>query len=451
MRMISNVCLTFLMFVVQSMPVELTSLTAPTDSRVDVPLAPAGSIEVRRRDTVTRLKVKLERIAPLSVFGEVLRAYVVWAVSPEGTFENLGELEIDGQKAELETITRLQRFGVIITAEPHFMVDTPHTSVAFRSRPTLDDEVREEEVTVQVGLHDYSGISLPPQGALPPRIVQARMAFKIVEAEQAAKLADSQFRQARIAADSLEQLLRRSMPMEVLLPYANDSIRLSQIAVTTARAQPIQIELEEVTDRAERFERETGQLQAEVQRLRRQGQNLESRLDESQSELQDVRRVNRELGLDKDAALRHARTSEAEIVRLSDPWPPLRRALLESGARESARGLLFTLNEAFDSRRSELNPGPRELLARLVGVLGSTDLVTIRIDGHTDNSGAEDKNLTLSEDRANSVRDFLVSAGLSDDIIHAEGFGSSRPIVPNEDDESRAINRRVEIVLRENR
>ncbi len=443
--------MTFLLFALQSMPVELTSLTAPVDSRVDLPLSPSGAIEVRREETVTRLKVKVDRIAPLSVFGEVLRAYVVWAVSPEGTFENLGELIIDGQKAELETTTRLQRFGIIITAEPHFMVDTPYTSVAFRSRPILKDDVREEEMTVEVGTHDYAGISLPPQGALPPRIVQARMAFKIAEAEQADKLADSQFRQARIASDSMEQLLRRSMPMDVLLPYANDSIRLSHIAVSTARAQPIQIELREVTDRAETLERDKEQLESQVQRLTRQRRDVESRFDDSQSDLQDARRESRELGLEKEDALRRARTSEAEIVRLSDPWPPLRRALLENGTRESARGLLLTLTEAFDSRKSELKPGPRELLARLVGVLGSTDLVTIRIDGHTDNSGREDSNLTLSQDRANAVRDFLVSAGLSDDIIHAEGFGSSRPIVPNEDDESRAMNRRVEIVLRQRR
>ena len=277
------------------------------------------------------------------------------------------------------------------------------------------------------------------------------MAFKIAEAEQADKLADSQFRQARIASDSMEQLLRRSMPMDVLLPYANDSIRLSHIAVSTARAQPIQIELREVTDRAETLERDKEQLESQVQRLTRQRRDVESRFDDSQSDLQDARRESRELGLEKEDALRRARTSEAEIVRLSDPWPPLRRALLENGTRESARGLLLTLTEAFDSRKSELKPGPRELLARLVGVLGSTDLVTIRIDGHTDNSGREDSNLTLSQDRANAVRDFLVSAGLSDDIIHAEGFGSSRPIVPNEDDESRAMNRRVEIVLRQRR
>jgi outer membrane protein OmpA-like peptidoglycan-associated protein len=449
--MISNVCLTFLLFALQSTPVELTSLTAPTGSRVDVPLSPSGAVEVRRQETITRLKVKVDRLAALSVFGELLRAYVVWAVSPEGTFENLGELRIDGQKAELETTTRLQRFGLLITAEPHFMVDTPYTSVAFRSRPTLDAEVREEEMTVEVGSHDYTGISLPPQGALSPRIVQARMAFKIVEAEQADQLADSQFRQARIAADSLEQLLRRSMPTDVLLPYANDSIRLSQIAVSVARAQPVRIELEKMTSRASRLEGDKEQLQTEVERLRSQGQNLEGRLDDSQSDLQNVRRQNRELELEKEDALRRARASESEIARLSDPWPPLRRALLENGARETSRGLLFTLNEAFDSRKSDLNPAPREILARLVGVLGSTSLVTIRIDGHTDNSGMEDKNLTLSQDRANAVRDFFVAAGISDDVIHAEGFGSSRPIVPNEDDESRAINRRVEIVLRQNR
>ena len=448
--MLSTIGIFFLSVLMQSTPIELTSVTIANDSDFDVDLSPFGEAELRRKETVTRVKVKLDRIDPFSAFGNSMRAYVVWAVSPEGDFENLGEVEVDGRKAEVETATLLQRFGLLVTVEPHFMVDTPSANVAFTSRAARDRDVRSEPMSILVGADDYSDIVLPPQGSLHSRIVQARAAFQVAENDPTPRLAEDEFRRARVAIESMEELLRRAMPLDVLLPYVNDSIRLSHGAVRIARAQVIQEELDNATRRASNFERRSGDLEDEIQRLDRRQEDTDERMDELGSELQELRRENRELDLDREEALRRARSAEGEIERLQDPWPPLRQALFAIGARETPRGLMLTLQaDRFESDSADFEDGTREALARLAGVLAFGDTPEIRIEGHTDDSGPVARSLTLSAERAEAVMNFFLEAGITDRLLRAEGFGASRPIVRSEDGEGRELNERVEIIVRE--
>ena len=121
-----------------------------------------------------------------------------------------------------------------------------------------------------------------------------------------------------------------------------------------------------------------------------------------------------------------------------------------AGARETARGLTLTLAGAtFESNSGTLGPEGREMLSRLAGVLGIDETPEILIEGHTQDSGPASRNLTLSEERAEAVRAYLLELGVSEDNLQAEGLGTTRPITGNEDAETRALNERVEIVFRE--
>lgn len=98
---------------------------------------------------------------------------------------------------------------------------------------------------------------------------------------------------------------------------------------------------------------------------------------------------------------------------------------------------------AFDS--AELTPGAMGVLDQVVGKLKGADVLAAMVDGHTDSVGSDAYNQDLSERRAASVVDYLISQGVPADKLGSQGFGESRPVVDNDTDDGRAQNRRVEI------
>ncbi len=99
----------------------------------------------------------------------------------------------------------------------------------------------------------------------------------------------------------------------------------------------------------------------------------------------------------------------------------------------------------FEFDKAELQPGDRELLSRIAGILLTSTDYTVSVNGHTDDVGTQEYNQKLSERRAQAVRDYLVEAGVSEEILSVTGHGKTRPLVPGTSDEARAKNRRVEL------
>ncbi|PYS21265.1 MAG: hypothetical protein DMG11_28235, partial [Acidobacteria bacterium] len=108
----------FLLLALTTVDVDIVNL--PLDRAVDVNLMPMGKVDIRREGTLTRVKVEVDRLQAPSTLGPGLTTYLVWAVSPEGFLENLGELDINGNKGQLNATTRFGQLGLLITAEPHF-------------------------------------------------------------------------------------------------------------------------------------------------------------------------------------------------------------------------------------------------------------------------------------------------------------------------------------------
>ena len=104
-------------------------------------------------------------------------------------------------------------------------------------------------------------------------------------------------------------------------------------------------------------------------------------------------------------------------------------------------------NVYFETDKSELLPESFEELDKLVRILQKNPGISLNIEGHTDNQGAEDYNLSLSERRAGAVRQYLVDAGIPDSRLSAEGYGFAKPVSDNRSDDGRQQNRRVEFVL----
>ena len=101
-------------------------------------------------------------------------------------------------------------------------------------------------------------------------------------------------------------------------------------------------------------------------------------------------------------------------------------------------------NIFFDLAKSSLKEESFFELNRLVKMLTDNTAIKLEISGHTDNTGADDSNLKLSQDRAQSVVDYLTKNGIKKDRLEAKGYGESVPIATNETNEGKALNRRVE-------
>lgn len=101
-------------------------------------------------------------------------------------------------------------------------------------------------------------------------------------------------------------------------------------------------------------------------------------------------------------------------------------------------------NIFFDVGKAELRPESFPELDRMVTVLNENPKMTISLDGHTDNTGSNELNLKLSQDRADSVREYFIGKGIEPDRIASKGYGETKPVAPNDTDEGRQKNRRVE-------
>lgn len=100
----------------------------------------------------------------------------------------------------------------------------------------------------------------------------------------------------------------------------------------------------------------------------------------------------------------------------------------------------------FDTGKSVIKPESAPALKLILDYLNENPLVKIIVVGHTDNTGVYASNITLSKARANAVKEYLVSKGISSARLQAEGVASLCPVSTNDTDEGRAKNRRVEIV-----
>ncbi len=154
------------------------------------------------------------------------------------------------------------------------------------------------------------------------------------------------------------------------------------------------------------------------------------------------------------AALEKERQARAEAEKnLADANKKLGAAMASlaeiAKVKEESRGVVITLSGSvlFATGKSELLPIAQQKLAEVAKALNDQGYQSLLVEGHTDSQGSAEKNMVLSQQRAESVRMYLISQNIPADKIRAQGIGSSRPVADNNTAEGRANNRRVEIVV----
>lgn len=129
----------------------------------------------------------------------------------------------------------------------------------------------------------------------------------------------------------------------------------------------------------------------------------------------------------------------------------LRRQMEGTGVEVKREGDTLRLqapsNITFDTNRADVRPQFQPVLDQLAGSINQYPGTVVQIEGHTDSVGSAAYNQTLSENRAQSVRSYLIQRGVVSNRIEALGYGLTRPIADNATAEGRAQNRRVEVLI----
>jgi outer membrane protein OmpA-like peptidoglycan-associated protein len=146
-------------------------------------------------------------------------------------------------------------------------------------------------------------------------------------------------------------------------------------------------------------------------------------------------------------------SSDLQLAQAVQDREELRAKLLKQfniifATRDTARGLIVNLSDVlFDTGKSTLRPEAREKLAKISGIVLAYPDLRLAIEGNTDSVGTDALNQTLSEQRANSVRDYLAKENIPAASMTSQGFGKTQPIASNDTAEGRKQNRRVELVV----
>ena len=385
-------------------------------------LAPtaAGMAKISSEATATQIKAKFEGLPAPSQFGQEYLTYVLWAVTPEGRANNLGEIVIKKGKGKLKILQPLQSFGLIVTAEPYFAVTQPSDVVVLENSAGKQTDGKVEVLDAKFTLlkrGQYHMDATPAEVApvdrkTPFEVLQARNALLIAKTCGANTYAAEAYGKA-------EQLLAQSESKD---GGKKERMIAAREAVQGAEdARLIAVKRQE----AEILEAERKQAQAKIEQARQEAAAA-------------------------SAALADANTSRVAAIQENSN---LRGQLLDQlnailQTRASARGLIVNMSGViFQTSQSKLTPVAREKLSKIAGLILAHPGLKLESEGYTDSQGSDELNLKLSEQRAQAARDFLVAQGVAPEAIVYRGFGKASPIASNDNAQGRQHNRRVELVV----
>ena len=441
--------------------------------------AARGEARVDSQMGSTKIETTLEHMTPASQFGPEYMTYVLWAITPEGRAMNLGEVALSGDHAKLLSTTDLQTFGLIVTAEPYFAVTQPSDVVVAENFVRDDTRGTIEQVDAKYELlqrgqyvlnrSQYQPVRVNPKGPL--QLAEAQNAVEIARLAGAAQYAPDTFQKAVLDLQNAEGFLNHGGNRKESETNAREAAQMAEDAriITfrkirdeqlakeradaAAREAEAKAQAEQATAEAQREAAERAQADAERQaalQAKAEAQQAAQLAEQERASADAARAQALAQQQAADAAAAQARQAaqqaEAEKTELRERLRQQLNMVLET--RETARGLIVNINDVlFDFDRYTLKPGAREKLAKVSGILLAYPGLRIQLEGHTDSVGSDEYNQTLSEERADAVRDYLVQQGVPASSLSAVGLGKADPVATNDTAAGRQQNRRVEMVV----
>jgi outer membrane protein OmpA-like peptidoglycan-associated protein len=463
--------------------VKLTALTLQAGKTVQIGFAKTFRTPSRAAMQATltfdkgqaSISLKYEKMEPAVLFAGDISAYVLWAVTPDGTTDNLGEVVADKKSSSgtVQGFIGKKTFALMVTAEPFATVTRPTELVIFVSGENQGLNIANTPFTFKDFATDYKGAldsisgvqyndktpaavkqamkALEIAGKIgaaevnPKALAQAQAAFAKAQASTGDKKAMAD--QARVAAQLAAQAIKDTVKVKEEQAAAEaEAKRLAERAALESRATTAEGESARIAQELKEVQIQREALAAETRTLAQQTEKLAAERDQLAAE-KNVLAAER----DQLAAEKNALAAERDTIKKErDELAGMLKGALSSVAEttETARGVIVSLSGIlFDVGKATLKPASQLSVAKLAGILMVFSNMNLSIEGYTDSTGSADLNMRLSMDRARSVYEFLMTQGVSNSRMKYQGFGPENPVAPNDTETNRARNRRVEVVL----
>ena len=415
------------------------------------------------------IEANFQGLTPANGFGHEYLTYVLWAISPDGRAQNLGEVLPAGTKNNIRVTTALQSFGMIVTAEPYFSVSEPSDMVV------LQNVIRQDKTTGVLETVSANYFLLPrgtyaeTAGAhtvanpitrnerSPLEMYEADNAMRIAREAEADKYAPEIMAKAQLDlqnASDIDSNKKGDRKMEIT--DAREAVERAEDArIASLRKQAAEREAATVMakDKAQadaalsQQQAAQSQLDAQNSQMQAQQAKLEAEQAHAAKAQADAARAQAE------AEAAEARAKAAEANKSVEDANAVREKLRQQlnsvlATSETARGLIVNMSDVlFDTGRYTLKPTTQISLAKVAGILLAYPGLKVQVEGYTDSVGSDEFNQTLSDNRASTVKNFLISQGVSPGSITSQGFGKNDPVADNSTSSGRQQNRRVNMVV----
>ena len=302
----------------------------------------------------------------------------------------------------------------------------------------------------------------PPSNA---RLDDARNSVRLAQSDpQTQGLPGGELQQATDALAAAEAALARRddtatvdhlaylTQRKVALAQEAGSRRAAEAAVAQANTAREQLRLSARTQEADAAQRNAADAQRSAESAQRDARASQRTAQNAQLDAQTAQRDAQMAQRDAQTAQRDAALSQQQAGESERRAAALEAQLRELNAKKTDRGMVITIGDVlFDSGQAQLRSGGLQSMDRLAVFLKTYPQRTATIEGFTDSVGGDASNQALSQRRAQAVRAALVNQGVAGERLVAQGYGEAHPVAGNESAGGRQMNRRVEIVLSDDR
>ncbi|MCA1817557.1 MAG: OmpA family protein [Acidobacteria bacterium] len=441
----------------------------------------------------TRVELSVENLPRAFELGGVYTTYVLWAITPEGRADNLGEIKRDGSflsNSKLDATTPLQTFAMIVTAEPHYQVRGPSRMVVLENLPPArpgNADVATVAVRYLGNTSDYFSQARVPDVAdpdyvrTPTSLLGARQAIQIARFAGADQDAPDELREAQQQLAEAENAWRLKEPDAEVDAKARRAIDLGAKAEEIAgERKAARLRREEIARRDaavreaeksnESAAKENDDLRAALEKSERARELSDRDLANATQQVRDLRSENARLRDENQQLRAESEDTKVKLARMEgersveeqqrqaaqraeqmkQQAAALRQSLARFGeVRDADRGLTVVLSDKLwaGARSADLAPDAASTVEPLAAILANNPGYQIYVEAYTDSRGDEMTLRKLSQDRAAALASRFTTAGVEAARVQASGMGPDKPVASNTTPAGRTRNRRVEITL----